>query len=157
MYPLNSILETNFSIPANPFSLQISSQLVARGAGGRGEALGSAPTPEGGWTGRASFKWDLLLGTQPLPPTPSFLLLFTRVSAQSRKCIKFSSCRCGPDSLTRCFTYIKPLVLKIKIDDFFKAPGHPPGSLFEASGPLLSPIASQKDPQSIKNLTKSAK
>ena len=28
--------------PANPFSLQISSQLVTRGAGGRGEALGSA-------------------------------------------------------------------------------------------------------------------
>ena len=26
--------------PANPFSLQISSQLVTRGAGGRGEALG---------------------------------------------------------------------------------------------------------------------
>ena len=33
--------------PANPFSLQISSQLVTRGAGGRGEALGSAPTPQG--------------------------------------------------------------------------------------------------------------
>ena len=31
-----------FSIPANPCSLQISSQLVARGAGGRGEALRSA-------------------------------------------------------------------------------------------------------------------
>ncbi len=28
------------SNPANPFSLQISSQLVTRGAGGRGEALG---------------------------------------------------------------------------------------------------------------------
>ena len=38
--PLISILETSFSIPANPFSLLISSQLVARGAGGRGEALG---------------------------------------------------------------------------------------------------------------------
>ena len=33
--------------PANPFTLQISSQLVARGAGGRGEALRSAPTPQG--------------------------------------------------------------------------------------------------------------
>ena len=30
----------NRSNPANPFSLQISSQLVTRGAGGRGEALG---------------------------------------------------------------------------------------------------------------------
>ena len=38
-YPLISILEISFSIPANPCSLQISSQLVARGAGGRGEAL----------------------------------------------------------------------------------------------------------------------
>ena len=37
----------NPSNPANPFSLQISSQLVTRGAGGRGEALGSAPTPQG--------------------------------------------------------------------------------------------------------------
>ena len=37
---LISILETSFSIPANPFSLLISSQLVAGGAGGRGEALG---------------------------------------------------------------------------------------------------------------------
>ena len=38
-YAWISILETSFSIPANPCSLQISSQLVARGAGGRGEAL----------------------------------------------------------------------------------------------------------------------
>ena len=37
----------NLSNPANPFSLQISSQLVTRGAGGRGEALGSAHTPQG--------------------------------------------------------------------------------------------------------------
>ena len=38
-YPLISILEISSWIPANPCSLQISSQLVARGAGGRGEAL----------------------------------------------------------------------------------------------------------------------
>ena len=37
----------NLSNPANPSSLQITSQLVARGAGGRGEALRSAPTPQG--------------------------------------------------------------------------------------------------------------
>ena len=36
---IDSILETSFSIPANPFNLQISSQLVTRGAGGRGEAF----------------------------------------------------------------------------------------------------------------------
>ena len=38
-YQLISILETIFSVPANPFSLQVSSQLVSRGAGGRGKAL----------------------------------------------------------------------------------------------------------------------
>ena len=38
-YPWIWILETSFSIPANSCSLQISSQLVARGPGGRGEAL----------------------------------------------------------------------------------------------------------------------
>jgi hypothetical protein len=32
---------------SNPSSLQINSQLVAIGAGGRGEALRSAPTPSG--------------------------------------------------------------------------------------------------------------
>ena len=32
---------------SNPSSLQINSQLVAWGAGGRGEALVSAPTPQG--------------------------------------------------------------------------------------------------------------
>ena len=37
----------NPSNAANPFSLQISSQLVTTGAGGRGEALRSAPTPQG--------------------------------------------------------------------------------------------------------------
>ena len=40
----NDFNPTNLS---NPSSLQINSQLVARGAGGRGEALGSAPTPQG--------------------------------------------------------------------------------------------------------------
>ena len=67
---------------------------------------------------------------------PFILLLFTRVLAQSRKCIKFLRCRCDPDNVTRCFTYIKQLVLKIKIDEFFKAPGHTPGSLFEGFGPF---------------------
>ena len=33
--------------PGSPFKLQITSLLVARGAGGRGEALRSAPTPQG--------------------------------------------------------------------------------------------------------------
>ena len=51
-YNLISTLQTVFSIPANPCSQQIRSQLVARGAGGRGEALRSAPTPQG-VTGRA--------------------------------------------------------------------------------------------------------
>ena len=37
----------NLSNPANPSSLQATRQLVARGAGGRGEALRSAPTPQG--------------------------------------------------------------------------------------------------------------
>ena len=39
VYHLISTLQTGFSIPANPCRQQIRSQLVARGAGGRGEAL----------------------------------------------------------------------------------------------------------------------
>ena len=45
----NDFNPTNLS---NPSSLQINSQLVARGAGGRGEALGNPPPPQRG-TGRA--------------------------------------------------------------------------------------------------------
>ena len=46
--PLISILEIlAILLILNPFSLQISSQLVTIGAGGRGEALRSAPTPQG--------------------------------------------------------------------------------------------------------------
>ena len=47
MFSLKSILETSFSIHANAFSLQISKPLLIWGAGGRGEALRSAPTPQG--------------------------------------------------------------------------------------------------------------
>ena len=51
------------SNPANPFSLQISSQLVTRGAGGRGEALGIR---------RAGAKLQLhgVLGLVLLSPSP---------------------------------------------------------------------------------------
>ena len=63
--------------PANPFSLQISSQPVTRGAGGRGEALGIRPHPAG-CEGRANstdavpqvFKFLRLRGVRPLPPAP---------------------------------------------------------------------------------------
>ena len=41
---LNDLNPANLS---NPSSLQINSQPVAEGAGGRGEALESAPTPQG--------------------------------------------------------------------------------------------------------------
>ena len=37
----------NPSNPANPFRLQVSNRLFARGAGGRGKALRSGPTPQG--------------------------------------------------------------------------------------------------------------
>ena len=37
----------NPSNPTNPCSQQVNSQLITRGAGGRGEALRSAPTPKG--------------------------------------------------------------------------------------------------------------
>ena len=40
----NDVNPANLS---NPSSLQINSQLVARGAGGRGEALGIRPHPKG--------------------------------------------------------------------------------------------------------------
>ena len=43
----NDFNPANFPDPSNPSNLQIISQLVARGAGGRGEALRFAPTPQG--------------------------------------------------------------------------------------------------------------
>ena len=47
MIEKNYAIDVNPANLSNPSSLQINSQLVARGAGGRGEALGSAPTPQG--------------------------------------------------------------------------------------------------------------
>ena len=61
MLSLKSILETSFSIHANPFGLQISKPLVTRGAGGRGEALRSAPTPQGYRACRWAEPWSRLL------------------------------------------------------------------------------------------------
>ena len=68
---------------SNPSSLQITNQLVARGAGGRGEALRSAPTPQGYRACQGSFssfpKFLQTLqvssdsegsGGPPLPPAP---------------------------------------------------------------------------------------
>ena len=65
------------SILTNAFSLQISRTLITKGAGGRGEALRSAPTPQG-VTGRVkdlgqvrSFQvLEDLQGVPPLPPAP---------------------------------------------------------------------------------------
>ena len=45
--PANPFNPASLSNPANPSSLQITNLLLARGAGGRGEALRSAPTPQG--------------------------------------------------------------------------------------------------------------
>ena len=70
----NDFNPTNLS---NPSSLQINSQPVARGAGGRGEALGSAPTPQGvkGVSNPQvqflrNFRFLRLRGGPPLPPAP---------------------------------------------------------------------------------------
>ena len=45
--PANPFNPASLSNPANPSSLQITNLLLARGAGGRGAALRSAPTPQG--------------------------------------------------------------------------------------------------------------
>ena len=65
---------------SNPSSLQINSQLVARGAGGRGEALESAPTPKGYRACQEGFSPTVgscqvlqvlkAQGGPPLPPAP---------------------------------------------------------------------------------------
>ena len=114
------------------------------------------PHPEGGDRACLSDWNESFQDTHPAAG-PFILLCFTMVSAHSRKCFKFSRCRCAPDNVTRCFTYIKPLVLNMKIDAFCKAPGHAPAPHFEASWHFWPQMASQQDPQNIKNLTRSAK
>ena len=77
---LNDLNPANLS---NPSSLQINSQLFARGAGGRGEALGIRPHPAGvagrvdGFPASSSFKFLTQIlraqGVRPAGPRPQSL------------------------------------------------------------------------------------
>ena len=75
--PANPFNPASLSNPANPSSLQITNLLLARGAGGRGEALRIRPHPAG-CEGRANStdavpQFPQVLESQggpPLPPAP---------------------------------------------------------------------------------------
>ena len=70
----NTFNRVNLRNPADPSHLQISSQLGARGAGGRGGAFRFAPTPQGSWACRSvssgSHAGTPAPGAGPYPKVP---------------------------------------------------------------------------------------